>query len=379
MADDKILDVNIPQKSHDDAEPEDTLLSGSAIESNSMDDFSDDTDTASATLGEKGTQNGRAEKKPVDRGSDVYLSTHPRLGSVVSAVLLSMIGLLATVGVFYVGVFTLTGQYFDSWMWSDMSARFPSVEGFMPRLFTDSIWIIAVSVAMIALAMLFAIFRKRFYTFGIITVYVVLAFGIAFVSKRVLPRPVLDPLIPDPANSAPSGHTALTMIAGVALVMAVPRILRAVTALLATAYTTAVAIMVIYDGWHRPTDSLTAIMLAGSLGLLALAFTRASGMDEIGKRKSSVSVQIVATALIVLGLSAAAYGTYIVSQMYDIVQYMPDALSVSGIYATIALISGMSAFMYGCILALRQATAAPLTRLGLLGAPPVPPKNFEAS
>lgn len=309
----------------------------------------------------------------IDRGSNQYLATHPRVGSVVWAVVLGIIGLLSTAVVFYVGVWTLPGQYFDSWMWSAMSEVFPNVDSYVPAIFTNSMLIIGISIAMIAIGLATAIIRKRFYTCAVIIGFIAVAFASAYSLKRLLPRPVFDSLLPDPANSAPSGHTALTMIAGVALVMGMPRVMRAGAALWSTIFTTAVGIMVIYDGWHRPTDPLTAIMLVGSLGLIAMAFTRASGMDEPGTRKSSASVQIVSTILIVFGLASAAYGTYIVSQMYSVVQYQPEALAVSGVYATIALIIGMSCFLFGCVLAIRQVTAAPLTRSGLVGAPPAPP------
>ncbi|MFC0265241.1 phosphatase PAP2 family protein [Alloscardovia macacae] len=311
----------------------------------------------------------------LDRGSDEYLATHPRISSVIASAVLSVLGLLAAASVFYVGVWTLTGQYFDSWMWSQMAQIYPSFERYVPVIFTDSHWIIGVSVGMIVAAFAFAIARKRFWTAGTMIVFMIVAFGSSFILKRVLPRPVLDSFIPDPANSAPSGHTAFTMIAGVLLVMAVPRVLRALATLWAMIFSTAVGVMVIYDGWHRPTDALTAILLVGALGLLAMAFTRASGMDEPGTRKSSVSVQITSTVLIVAGLCASAYGTYIVSQLYSLVQYRPEALAVSGVQATLALILGQSAAVFGCLLAVRHATAAPLTRQGVMGAPPVPPRQ----
>ncbi|TCD54530.1 phosphatase PAP2 family protein [Alloscardovia theropitheci] len=309
----------------------------------------------------------------IDRGSDQYLATHPRVSSVVWAIILGIIGLLSTAVVYYVGVWTQSGQYFDDWMWSQMGSVYPNVDTYMPVIFTNSIVIIAISITMIALSLITVIARKRFYTFGIIIVFIAVAFAASYSLKRLLPRPVFDSLMPNPANSAPSGHTALTMIAGVALVMGMPRVLRAIASLWSMIFTTMVGIMVIYDGWHRPTDPLTSIMLVGSLGLIAMAFTRASGMDEPGTRKSSISVQIVSTILIVFGLASAAYGTYIVSQIYPVVQYQPEDLTVSGLYSTFALIVGMSSFLYGCVLAIRQVTAAPLSRLGLVGAPPAPP------
>ncbi|WP_418969570.1 phosphatase PAP2 family protein [Alloscardovia omnicolens] len=309
----------------------------------------------------------------IDRGSDDYLATHPRVSSVVLSVVCALLGLAAAAGVFYAGVWTLSGQRFDSWMWSDMSQLFPSIRSIVPPLFTDSMWIIAASVVMIAFALLIAVLRKRFYTFTLTVIFIALAFASSYTLKRVLPRPVLDSYIPDPANSAPSGHTALAMIACVSLVLCAPRVLRAVCALWGVLFSTSVGVMVIYDNWHRPTDSMMSILLVASLGILAMAFTRASGMDKLGTRKSSISIQIMSTVLIVLGALAVAYGVYVVSQIYPVVQYRPESVSLYGAYATLALIGGSSSFMFGLLLALRQLTASPLTRFGLLGGPPAPP------
>ena len=97
-----------------------------------------------------------------DRGSDEYLATHPRVSAVASSIVFAVLGLVASAAVFYAGVWTLPGQRFDSWMWSDMSRLFPSIESLAPSLFTDSRWIIVASVVMIALALLVAVVRKRF-------------------------------------------------------------------------------------------------------------------------------------------------------------------------------------------------------------------------
>ena len=43
--------------------------------------------------------------------------------------------------------------------------------------------------------------------------------------------------------------------------------------------------------------------------------------------------------------------------------------------ASIILICGATTLVFGLVLAMRQLTAAPLTKLGLVGAPPAPPKR----
>ena len=64
------------------------------------------------------------------------------------------------------------------------------------------------------------------------------------------------------------------------LLCAVPRVLRALVAVIGWAYTVLVGLSVIAAQWHRPTDVIMALLIVGGLALLALATTFASGMDE---------------------------------------------------------------------------------------------------
>ena len=41
----------------------------------------------------------------------------------------------------------------------------------------------------------------------------------------------------------------------------------------------------------------------------------------------------------------------------------------------VAALVGLSALVFGMLLAMRQITASPLSRAGLVGAPPAPPKK----
>ena len=76
-----------------------------------------------------------------------------------------------------------------------------------------------------------------------------------------------------------------------------------------------VGVSVIYGQWHRPSDVAMSILLVAGLALLALAVTRKSGMDEPGRRVSSVSVQIVGSVLITGGLLLLAYSGYVIWQV----------------------------------------------------------------
>lgn len=322
----------------------------------------------------------RAHKRVhIDRGSDEYLESHPRMSAVVTAWVSGLSLLLGCAVVFYLGIWTLTGQRLDYWMFTKLNTVLEGLDNPVLAVFIDSRLIIIISSVMIALALIISLARKRFYTTGIISIFVAISFLVSFTIKR-LPhmRPVLDSLIPDPLNSAPSGHTALTVIAGMALVMAVPRVLRALTATWAAFFTTMVGVMVVTFKWHRPTDVYTAIMLVGGLALIAMSFTRNSGLDKLGTRTSSASVQIFSTVFMVLGIAGIAFGIYVISQIYGLIQYQSDDYAPIASYGTVSLIFGFSLFVYALALAIRQATASPLTRSGLVGAPPAPPSVKKA-
>ena len=228
------------------------------------------------------------------------------------------------------------------------------------------------------LAMLVAAARKRWWLLGQLAVFAAVAFAAAKLLKPLLPRPLLVHVESSVNNSAPSGHTMLAAAAGLMLLAAVPRSWRACAAVLSTVFTSIVGVSVIYDRWHRPVDVVMSVCIAGACMMLALACTRASGMDRTGSRMSSPSVQIAATALITLGLCAIAYGAYVLWQVFPGLQYASAWAAPGACAAATAMVVGFAGLVNGMVLMMRQITAAPLTRLGLIGEPPAPPRKAAA-
>ena len=162
----------------------------------------------------------------------------------------------------------------------------------------------------------------------------------------------------------------LAAACAVILLLTVPRAVRALAGVIGVVWAVTVGVSVIYGQWHRPSDVAMSILLVAGLALLALAVTRKSGMDEPGRRVSSVSVQIVGSVLITGGLLLLAYSGYVIWQVVP-------GLNVSASWAVQGanVSAGVAMLAFGLLLALRQITAAPLSRLGLIGAPPAPPKR----
>ncbi|MGQ5263269.1 phosphatase PAP2 family protein [Micromonospora sp. ZYX-F-536] len=79
----------------------------------------------------------------------------------------------------------------------------------------------------------------------------------------------LDPERAAVGNSLPSGHTTVAAAVAVALVLVLPRKVRAVGAFLAAAYAAAAGVATLSAGWHRPSDAVAAYLVVGVWAALA--------------------------------------------------------------------------------------------------------------
>lgn len=109
--------------------------------------------------------------------------------------------------------------------------------------------------------------------------------------------------------------------------------------------------------------------------MLMLAATFANGMDEPGSRASSPSVQIVGSVLLTFGVLGTLYGAYIIWQIQPGLAMSAEWTNSGAHLSTVILTASIASLVFGLVLAMRQLTASPLTKLGLVGAPPAPPKR----
>lgn len=150
---------------------------------------------------------------------------------------------------------------------------------------------------------------------------------------------------------------------------------RALVAVIGWAYAVLVGLSVIAGQWHRPTDVIMALLIVGGVGMLMLAATFANGMDEPGSRASSPSVQIVGSVLLTFGVLGTLYGAYIIWQIQPGLAMSAEWTNSGAHLSTVILTASIASLVFGLVLAMRQLTASPLTKLGLVGAPPAPPKR----
>ena len=89
--------------------------------------------------------------------------------------------------------------------------------------------------------------------------------------KHVIIRPDLgvDPERAAAGNSLPSGHTAVAASVAVALVLVLPRTVRAWGALIGAGYSALAGVATLSAGWHRPSDALAALLIVGAWAALA--------------------------------------------------------------------------------------------------------------
>lgn len=302
------------------------------------------------------------------------LTVRPRISSRVLCVVFALMMAAMAAGVWWLGVCTEDGQAYDDMVWSHLAERLPDWLDPVVGVFTVSLVVQIISAVLAVGAVIVAIVRKRWWLLGQSAVFAVLCFASSLL-KEQLPRPFIIHVEAPEANSAPSGHTILAAAAGIALLCVVPRAWRALTGVIGAVFALLVGASVVVGKWHRPTDVVMALCIAGAMAMLTLAFTRTSGMDEPGKRASSPTVQIVGTVMITGGVLLLAYTAYVIWQIVPGLELSAEWCVEGACVSAMTGVSGMALLVFGMTLAMRQITASPLTRLGLVGAPPAPPRR----
>lgn len=312
----------------------------------------------------------------VDRGLAKLdpLAVRPRISSRVLCAVFGLLLIAAGFGIWWVCVFTEDGQSYDELVWKNLVTGVPDAVGSLMSLVAQSWLVIAISCLLAVIGVVSALVRRRWWLVGQIVVFAAVCLAVTRI-KGVLPRPFIINTDSPAANSAPSGHTMLAAACAVILLLAVPRAARALAGIIGVIWSWTVGVSVIYGQWHRPSDVAMSILLVAGLALIVLVFTRTSGMDEPGSRVSSVSVQIVGSVLITGGLLLLAYSAYVIWQVVPGLNISASWAVSGSIVSAIVGVAGVAALTFGLLPALRHITAAPLSRLGLIGAPPAPPKR----
>lgn len=111
-------------------------------------------------------------------------------------------------------------------------------------------------------------------------------------------------------NSAPSGHTTFASAAAAALFLASPKKLRPIIAIFGAVISFAAGFSTIVNGWHRPADVITAIILTAAwtvVGLTILRFLRSEELDlSDSQRTGLILIPLLSISGFFLGFCALA-------------------------------------------------------------------------
>jgi membrane-associated phospholipid phosphatase len=130
--------------------------------------------------------------------------------------------------------------------------------------------------------------------------------------KTHLARPDLDGhAMP---NSFPSGHTAAAASVAFALILALPHAVRGTVTLIGAGYATVIAVATVWAEWHRPSDTVAALLIVLAWGSLVtfgirLWQLRSPGPIRRPSRLATLPLLLagaVTAAAAVLGLAAVA-------------------------------------------------------------------------
>lgn len=211
---------------------------------------------------------------------DTIRQTRPTFWSlvqhVVALVLLGLMLLLAII--FYIQ--TPVGQELDELSFNEFSYQFIGLQSQTSQVL-DFIPVLAGIIAVVG--MIFALVWKHRFIPALVGLGVALG---ANVSTQVLKNYLITKpnfgLQEASLNSAPSGHTTFAAAAAAALFLASPKKLRPFVAMLGAIISFSAGFSTIVNGWHRPADVITAILLTSLwtvIGLIVLRFLRSEELD----------------------------------------------------------------------------------------------------
>ena len=317
--------------------------------------------------------------RPLEETYKDPLLRAPRRSSVVLCIAFGVVLLALAALTWWVSVRTITGQQYDDLVWETLKDGFPALLLPVVEFFTRDTYVIGLIIVIGIVSVVMVLIRRRWRLLVQLAAFALVSFLCGYTLKRILPRTSLDPSLANPDNTSPSGHSVAAFAAAVVLILAVPLSVRAIAAVISFIFASGVGLSVVVEKWHRPSDVVVAFLLVSGLALITLAFTRASGMDKAGARRSSASIQILSTVMIVAGLFSTLFAGYL---LWNIVPGLGQeavwTLSAAQSSAILA-ISGVAGLCLGLVLGMRQITASPLSTIGRVGAPPAPPAGSQLS
>lgn len=245
-----------------------------------------------------------ASGRPVDRPGEEQGHHLPSTGVLMRHVMALLFLGLTLYGAFAFFIYTATGQQVDEQAYTEYAHQFKSYRG--PTLTAlDSLPTIVGVIAVLGLIAVL-IWKHRFLPSLIGVLVAAAAVTSTYLLKHYLiVKPDLG-VQEALSNSAPSGHTTFAAAAGAALFLAAPRFLRPTVALCAAFATCLTGASTIINGWHRPADVVTAILVTAIwtvVGMGVLRYVRPADF-AVPARGGLVLVPLMTIATLFLSFCA---------------------------------------------------------------------------
>jgi membrane-associated phospholipid phosphatase len=266
------------------------------------------------------------------RPDETAAAGDPALGRGASHVLahafVAILAAAAVAGVYLACIRTELGQTVDTLMMQGADVSHPRIVEVLNKALNGTTLVSLVLVCLAAAAIGFI--RGRIDLALAAGLLVIGANGSTQLFKTRLPRPNLDDL-PAP-NSFPSGHTTAAASVAFALILVLPFAIRGTVALIGAAYVAIIAVATVWAEWHRPSDTVAALLVvlawaAGASALVRANRVRIKGVTAKPNRLAMWVFGVVGAISALAGLLGV--GAVILSE-----RTMPDL--VSGRFAFVA-------------------------------------------
>ncbi len=255
----------------------------------------------------------------------------------ISPLVIAVLAAGAAVLVYQIFIRTGLGQTIDSASMRGGDINHPQVNEVLSRTLNATQLVVLGIVCLIAVVV--GVLRRRF-DLSIGAALLVVAANVAVQQlKAHLDRPDLDGT--GMPNSFPSGHTAAAASVAFVLIMAFPRALRGAMGLLGAAYVAIVAVATVWAEWHRPSDTIAALLIVLAFGALIMWVIR---LRRTGPRASITPARVATLPLGLVGAISAAACLFGLASVAVSERVMPDLVSsrfafltgVAGIMAAVA-------------------------------------------
>jgi len=214
-----------------------------------------------------------------------------RLGGVTICLLLTML-------ISHVALTTAPGQVLDTILMEGTMRSASRYEAFS-TLITGIVSVPVMVVAGLVVAVVAAARRRPTLAGRALGAVVGANVTTQILKDYILTRPNLG-VTTGAGNSLPSGHTTVAVTLSLALIVVAPQWFRSPSAWIGWAWTSLMGVSVMMEGWHRPSDVITAALIAGAW---ALALSPIERRPRHGAKVQRVMVW-ASLALIVIALLA---------------------------------------------------------------------------